>query len=209
MRMFVVFMCVVFSCFACTTKEILILPEASQLPANWGRLSESRLSGSDYPLISGKYLEPPDVIQVNKSGKREFLGIEGSYYGHIPLHIADEIEHKSNVLGLDINELRIRQIDANQFTVAYITARHNLVEHLFNAYEGDFECKEGYIEFPVLSGYEMVEGRTANYQIRNVMFNDLNGALIVQTTIGPYRKYIINSKNIFKEEFYRYKLIGK
>jgi len=201
--------CIALSCFACTTKEILVLPDASQLPIGWGEMNDLRFPESDCPLISGKYLEPPDVFQMEKKNEREFLGNEGSYYGHIPFHIADEIEDKSVVLGLSANEMSINQIDATQFTVAYITVRQSSVAHLFDSHEGDFVCNDGYIEFPIYIHYGMIEGMSVNAQVRNVLFRDSKGSLIVKTTIGPYRKHIINSKNFFKEEVYRYHLTEK
>jgi hypothetical protein len=208
MRTKVIVLYLAFSCVACTTTEILDFPEATQLPVHWGEINVSRFSGSNCPSISGKYSEPPDIYQVDKNGHREFQGIEGSYYGFIPFHIAKEVKHESNKLGLSANQFLLQQVDSSNFTMAYLTPRSNLVEYLFNADNDDFKCNEGYIEFPVFISYGMLEGQSVNAQVRSILFKDENGALIVRRTIGPYRKYLVNTKNTFTDEFLRFQLTG-
>jgi hypothetical protein len=54
----------------------------------------------------------------------------------------------------------------------------------------------------------MLEGQSVNAQVRSILFKDENGALIVRRTIGPYRKYLVNTKNTFTDEFLRFQLTG-
>ena len=128
----------------------------------------------------------------------------GSYYGHVPFHIAKKERFKESKADLLKTMFSIRQPDMDNFYFSFLTEKFDIVEYHFRADEGDFKCKSGYIEFPVTSSYGMIEAKLANYQIRNVLLRDDSGALVVQETIGPYRGNTSTETKGFKYKILRY-----
>ncbi len=198
-----------FACFnfACTTQEILDFPDPTPLPTHWGQKSTSRIAGTNCPFISGEYSEPPEIYEIDKTGQKSIKADWGSYYGHIPFHLADRVEHESNKFGLSEKRILMTQSDEASFTMAFLTHRKTLVEYIFKSKEGDYQCNGGYIKFPDFSSYGMIEGMSVNFQIRNILLTDETGSLIIQTTRGPYRKYLRKTKNTFTDELFRYELV--
>lgn len=191
-------------CTACSSLSVLEIPPVSSPPENWNGYSATMFPDSQCADIGGMYLEPPDI---HKDGKMPTLAPEdeeGSYYGHIPFHIAEKEKFRESEIYLFEKVFLIRQPNAENFYFSFLTEKFGIVEYHFRADEGDFKCKDGYIEFPVISSYGMIEAMSVNYQIRNVILRDYSGALVIQETIGPYRGNPSTQAKEFKFKFLRY-----
>lgn len=206
MRKSLTSMSTLFLVVSCSSTSLLEMPPVSGSPANWSQFSTSKFPGSDCPNIAGEYSEPPDIFQSVEKVKANSENMTGSYYGHFPFHLADRKEITKGEISLAGNQFFIRQPDANNFYFSFAAHNANNVEYHFRANEGDFECKDGYIEFPISGSSGMIEGMSVNSQIRNVVYRDLAGALIIQTTVGPYRGDPSIASKEFKNEFLRYPL---
>ena len=194
---------------ACSTSAILEMPSVPEPPANWNRFATSTLPDSNCPNIEGEYAEPPMIYKSGEMVKANSGVKTGSYYGHFPFHLADRKELPAGQVRLESNQFSIRQMNADNFYFSFLTKNGRFIEYHFRAEEGDFECKNGYIEFPAMSSYGMIEGMSVNSQIRNVVLRDNTGALIIQETIGPYRGDPSAARSKFKHEFLRYPLYEK
>lgn len=204
MRKQPVFVVYLLFCTACSALSVLEIPPVSNPPKDWISYSSMMFPDSQCADIGGMYLEPPNMY---KDGKMLNLAPEdkaGSYYGHIPFHIAEKEKFKENENDLLKTVFLIRQPDAENFYFSFLTEKLGIVEYHFRADEGDFKCKDGYIEFPIIRSYGMIEAMSVNYQIRNVVIRDDSGALVIQETIGPYRGDPATAAKEFKYKFLRY-----
>lgn len=191
---------------ACSSSALLEIPPVSNPPVNWSQFSTSTFPGSNCPTIAGEYSEPPVIYQSAENSETNSKDETGSYYGHFPFHLADRKELTEGEISLAGNQFLIRQSDADNFYFLFVTNKKSIVEYHFAAEEGDFECKRGYIEFPVISSFGMIEGMSVNSQNRNVVFRDNKGALIVEKTTGPYRGNPSTANSKFRHEYLQYPL---
>lgn len=191
---------------ACSSSAHLEIPPVPDPPANWSQFSTLKFPNSNCPEIAGVFSEPPVIYQSPEEVRSNSENMTGSYYGHLPFHLADRKEIPDGENSLASNLLSTRQPNADNFIFSFVTDSSQIVEYHFRAKEGDFRCKDGYIEFPVSSSYGMVEGMSVNSQIRNVVLRGNSGALVIQTTTGPYRGDPANQRKKFKHEFLRYPL---
>ncbi len=165
----------------------------------------SSIPGTNCPDLAGEYSEHPLIY---RSGK-ELKYISGDnfdlYSSYIPFHLGERRELAANDMDLATDHFVIRQPDATQFYFVYRSEQTgSLVEYHFRSTEADFECQAGYIEFPNYTIYGMIEGRSVNFQIRNTVNRDKGGALIIQSTRGPFRGNAGKISNEFSYEFFRY-----
>lgn len=193
---------------ACSSNAILEMPPVSESLGNWGQLSTSKFPESSCPKISGQYSEPPVLFQSDRDVSAHLSEGTGSYYGYFPFHLANRKESAVGEISLPNNRFLIEQRDPDNFYVSFTTQKSSIVEYHFQAVEGDFECKSGYIEFPITGHSGMIEGKAVNSQVRNVVFREDDGSLIVQRTIGPYRGDSSTDDKKFRHEFLRYPLYG-
>lgn len=201
---------IVFLSVACSAKERLEMPPIPEPPSNWKAYNWSTISGTICPKLAGEYSEPP---LINRSGKEAGFIPNDSfdlYSSYIPFHLGERRELESNDLNLVSDHFVIQQPDSTQFYFVYLNEQTGfLVEYRFRASEGDYECKGGYIEFPIYSTFGMIEGRTVNFQIRNIVVKDESGAFVIQSTRGPSRETSTNSINEFLFEFFQYPKVEK
>jgi len=194
-----------FSTAACSAPDRLEMPSFPDPPTNWKTFSLSSIPGSNCPNIEGEYSEPPLIYRSGKKAKYTPTDKFDLYSSYIPFHLGERRELEANDLDLARDHFVIRQPDVTQFYFVYLNElTRSLVEYHFRSTEGDFECKNGYIEFPNYTTYGMIEGRSVNFQIRNVVVMDETGALVIQSTRGPYRGELSNAKKEFSFEFLRY-----
>ena len=196
-------------CAACSAPSVLEIPQPPDAPGHWSQYSTVRFENSSCPSLAGEYLEPPVVFHSKLGDQKDSLSEinKGSYYGHIPLHLADSRELKKDEVQIDSNTLHIRQPDADNLYFVYVTHKSSIVEDHLNADEGDFKCKSGYLEFPRFRSYGMIEGMSVNSQIRNVILRDNEGGLIIQQTVGPYRGDPSASVDKFSYKFLRFSAV--
>jgi hypothetical protein len=151
------------------------------------------------------YLEPPTIHRQGASDN--YLPKDDSWLfsAYIPLHRADRSGLTPDAFQVPRNGFVIRQSDASNFYFFFLNYQATeIAEYHFRSDEGDFECHNGYIEFPKLSSYGMIEGRTINFQIRNVLLSDETGALVIQSTRGPFRGRPSEMERSLLFEFFRY-----
>ena len=192
---------------SCSTPDKLKMPAPHTAPINWTAFSMSTIPGTDCPIIEGTYLDPPSIFRSADGAKNVPKDNLSLYSAYIPFHRADRRELGLVQQDMLANSFIIRQPEADEFYFLYFAKHINsLVEYYFQSSEGDFECRDGHIEFPRFTSYGMIEGISVNFQIRNILLKDEKGALVIQSTRGPYRKNIMKSKNTFTDEFYRYEL---
>jgi len=194
-----------FSSVACSVPERLAIPPPPDPPTGWNQFSMSTVSGTDCPILEGEYLEPPSIYRSGKEAKYIPKDNMDLYSGYIPFHLAERKDLAVNEIGLTSDHFLIRQPDVTQFYFLYLNEQtKNIVEYHFQSDEGDFKCNGGYIEFPNYTVYGMIEGTSVNFQIRNIIVKDNAGALIIQSTRGPFRGNPSKVTNEFMYEFFRY-----
>ena len=194
----------IFCCSACSTTSVLEFPPVFDLPKIKKVDRSKTLPGSKCVDIGGIYLKKPIIVVEGAIQNGKASDETGSIYRHIPFHLAEKLEAKEgNASGLDALFL-IRQPDADNFYFSLMTKKLGLVEYHFRSGDGDYKCKDGYIEFPSTIYDGMIEAKSVNFQIRNVILRDESGALIIQQTSGPYRGNPSNADKKFKYEYLRY-----
>ena len=199
---------IVVSSAACTSSARLEFPVLPDPPANWSQWSLSTLSNSDCPIVGGTYRQPPLIYRSGE--KAEFLPNDNMdlQSGYIPFFRADRKEKALSSQGFQQNDFEIRQPNSAEFHFSYVNENKTLiVEYHFRSDEGDFNCNNGFMEFPLITNYLMVEGTSVNFQIRNILMKDKDGALILQSTRGPYHGNPSSNSNVFSYEFFRYSLV--
>ncbi len=192
---------------ACTGSVRLEFPVLPDPPINWSQWSLLTLSNSNCPIIEGVYKQPPIIHRTAE--KAGFLPSDKMdlYSGYIPFFLADRKEKLPGSLSLPNKGFEIRQSDATEFYFSYFNENNTLVvEHHFRSDEGDFNCYNGFMEFPTITNYGMIEGMSVNFQIRNILMKDENGALIIQSTRGPYHGNPSSLSSVFSYEYFRYSL---
>lgn len=194
---------------ACSSTAILEMPPVPESLGGWGQLSNLKFPDSGCPTISGQYSEPPVIYQSDRDVSAHLRDGTGSYYGYFPFHLANRTELAVGEISIPGNRFFIKQPDADNFFLSFATQKSSIVEYHFQATEGDFECKSGYIQFPIIGHSGMIEGKAVNSQVRNVVFREDDGSLIVQKTIGPYRGNSSNDDKKFRHEFLRYPLFNR
>jgi hypothetical protein len=190
---------------ACSSLSDLEIPSSPSPPDYWSTFSTSTMPGSDCPLIEGTYMEPPLVHRVGVDPEFVPKDTNGLYSSYIPFYRADREEFSVNGKGVSGNSFTIRQPDETQFYFSYFSEPINLlVEYHFQLDEGDFACGNGQIEFPKITSYGVIEGMSVNFQIKNVLMKDEKGALVIQSTGGPYRGKASQESKKFMFEFIKY-----
>ena len=193
------------SSVACSAPDRLEMPPIPDPPPNWKSFSLSFSPESNCPNLEGEYSEPPLIYRSGKKAKYTPSDNFDLYSSYIPFHLGERRELEANDSDLAKDHFVIRQPDDTQFYFVYLNEHtRSLVEYYFRSTEGDFECQNGYIEFPNYTTYGMIEGRSVNFQIRNVVLMDETGALVIQSTRGPFRGKLSNTKQEFTFEFFRY-----
>lgn len=204
MRKKLVSLACIFCCAACSATSVLQVPPVSSQP-ELGNMGQSMsFPGSQCADIEGTYLRVPiadlDVDLLTKAPNDE----TGLLYSHIPFRLADKTEVKAANAESLKSLFSIRQPNADNFFVSFSTQKFGVVEYHFRADEEDFSCEDGFIIFPLVKAYGMIEGMSVNYQIRNVIFRDNAGAFVIQETKGPYRGSPSTSAKKFKFRSFRY-----
>jgi len=205
MRIKAITMIFVFINVACSPLSELEIPSSPSPPNHWSDFSTSTMPGSGCPLIEGTYLEPPLVHRVGVDPEFVPKDTDDLYSSYIPFYRADREEFSVNESGVSGNSFTIRQPDETQFYFSYISEPTNrLVEYHFQLSEGDFVCRNGQIDFPKTSSYGVIEGMSVNFQIKNILLKDKEGALVIQSTGGPYRGKASRESKEFMFEFIKY-----
>jgi len=195
----------VFSSVACSAPDKLELPILPDAPNEWIQFSRSTIPGSDCPAIEGVYLEPPSIQRSGNDNKYLPKDTSWLFIGYIPLHLAERKVLTASTHNISKNSFAIRQPDATHFYFSFLNHQATAIsEYYFRSDEGDFDCHDGYIEFPRITRYGMIEGRSVNFQIRNILLKDKSGALVIQSTRGPYRGNPSKAEKEFSHEFFRY-----
>lgn len=210
MRTKVLAMVLAFTSVACSSLDELEIPLSPRPPSHWSDFSTSTISNSVCPLIEGIYSEPPLIYRLGVD--TEFIPKDNTdlYSRYIPFHRAEREELVVDEMSLFNNSFAIRQPDATQFYFSYFNEPTNImVEYHFQSDQGDFECRNGHIEFPKITSYGVIEGMSVNFQIKNILLRDEDGALVIQSTGGPYRGNPSRRETEFMYEFFRYPLKGK
>jgi len=195
----------VISCATCAVPEIVEIPPIPGPPVDWPQFSASTIQGSECPKIDGVYLEPPLIHRLGHDKKYLPIDDLDLYSGYIPFHLADRNDLAENEIGLLNNHFVIRQSNESQFFFLYLNKQtETLVEYRFQSEEGDFQCQDGQMIFPIISYYVMIEGSNLNFQVRNILLKDETGALVIQSTRGPFRGNPAKAERKFMYEFFRY-----
>lgn len=192
-------------CASCATQQTLVLPPLPGAPGNWPAFSTVTIAGSECPRIEGAYLDPPSIHR--EGADQQFLPKDDKrlFVGPVPFQLANESELPPETKGVPREGFLILQSAASGFDFLYFNYQATAVlKFHFQSNEGDFECHHGYIEFPRLTEHGMIEGRSMNFQVRNVLYMDESGALVIQSTRGPYRGHKSQMEAEASYEFFRY-----
>jgi hypothetical protein len=190
---------------ACSPMDVLEIPVAPPPPSHWSDFSTATIPGTDCPVIEGIYLEPPLIYRIGVDAKSIPGDSADLYTRYIPFRLAEREESAVNEMRLNNNSFAIRQPDATEFYFSYfIETKNILVEYHFQSEKGNFECRNGHIEFPKITSYGVLEGMSVNFQIKNILLKDDQGALVIQSTRGPYRGNASKATKKFMFEFIKY-----
>jgi len=190
---------------ACSGSETLVIPPFPDVPADWAKFSSSTIPGSDCPFIEGEYSEPPQIHRLGGDARYFPEDNKWLFLGYIPFHLADRKELKISKQSPRKNNFVIQQLDASHFHFSFLNEQATATsEYNFMSDDGDFKCNNGFIEFPEINRYGMIEGVSVNFQIRNVLFVDEESALIIQSARGPYRGSSSKDVKDFTYEYFRY-----
>ncbi|HLF29424.1 MAG TPA: hypothetical protein VI566_00185 [Xanthomonadales bacterium] len=205
MRSLTIVAVIALGCASCAAPQPLAFPPLPGAPDDWHAFSTASIPGSECPLIEGVYLEPPSVHR--QGAKRKYLTKNDHwlFIGPIPFFRATEEHLAAGELDVPKHGFVVRQPDASTFDFFLYNYQATAISKShFRADEGDFECHRGYIEFPTLVSYATTEGGSTNFQVRNVLFVDETGALVIQSTRGPYRGSQSQMAREVSYEFFRY-----
>lgn len=190
---------------SCSARDILEMPLIPNPPQDWEPFSTATLPESECPELEGVYSEPPFV---ERSGNAKRFGPSDNldmYSSYIPFHLGDRSLPQTWAADLLAHQFEINQPDSAQFFLVYKNrATDEVVQLHFLQSDGDFECKDGMIRFPKYQVSGMLEGSSLNFQIRNILVKDVSGALVIQSTRGPYRGNSSELNRDFSHEFIRY-----
>lgn len=190
---------------SCSARDKLEMPLIPNPPPDWEPFSTATLQASECPELEGVYAEPP---LIHRSGKtKRFVPSDNldMYSSYIPFHLGDRSVLRTGAVDYTDNHFKITQPDPAQFFIVYKNRPTDEVVQLhFRQSDGDFECANGMIRFPEYQVTGMVEGSSLNFQIRNIIAKDNSGALVIQSTRGPYRGVSGELNNEFSYEFIRY-----
>jgi len=190
---------------SCSARDILELPPIPNSPPDWEHFSTATIQASDCPELEGVYSEPPLVYRSGKTKRFVPSDDMALYSSYIPMHLGDQSVLHAGAVDFMVNTFEIKQPDPTQFFLVYKNiSTDDVVQLHFRQSEGDFECTDGMVRFPDYQVSGMIEGASLDFQIRNVLVKDVAGALVIQSTRGPYRKYASDSKSEFSYEFIRY-----
>lgn len=205
MRTEIATLILIFSSVSCSAPEILGMPTVPDALSKWSTFSLSLVPESKCPNMAGEYSEPPLIYRSGTDARYTPSDNFDLYSSYIPFHLGERRELGANDLGLARDHFVIRQPDLDQFYFVYLNEDAKaLVEYHFRSTEGDFECQDGYIEFPNYSAYGMIEGGTVNFQIRNIVAKDDGGSLVIQSTRGPFLGNSTRTTDEFTYEFFLY-----
>jgi len=201
MLIFIV-VCIIASCSA---QNVIEMPSIPNPPPHWDRFSTATLQVSECPELDGVYSEPPLIYRSGKAKRFVPSDDFDVYSGYIPFHLGDRSLLRTHAVDSMVNNFEIKQPDPSQLSIVYKNRpTDEIVEVHFRQSEGDFECKDGAIRFPEYRVSGIVEGTSLNFQIRNILVKDISGALVIQSTSGPYRGYSGDLNEEFSYEFIRY-----
>lgn len=191
----------------CSATPIVEIPESPGLPAKWGNLGGNMLEGSDCPDVQGTFRNLPKKVTVNAQGETHSSGEEFDFYSLFPVYLAaDRVLTPSQANYEPLDTLTLRQPSPNALILTVEAHdRPKKVAYHFIREEGDFECLNGFIVFPVSSTYGMGEGTLLNGQEKEKIALVERGDLIIISTWGPYRSKKSDVSSKFTHEFYLYR----
>jgi hypothetical protein len=192
----------------CSIPQTIEFPVEPSLPVAWGEYSTVTIHGGSCPDISGAYAEVPEVKSIKGYDIENITGNRYSIYGLFPFEIAEN----SPVVRIDTkkmqSEFRFSQSTPGEITMTHLWANGEKIESsIFKASEQDFNCVDGFIQFPINSVYGQLEGVKINGQNRTRVRLAQDQSLIVVKSYGEYRSNSEASKSNFEHEFYRFKSV--
>lgn len=196
----------IFILCGCAATPIVKIPEPPALPAKWGNLALGMIEGSDCPDVQGAFWNLPTIVTVDKQGEFHSTGEELDFYSLFPVYLAVDRQLTPSQSGDEpLDSLTLRQPSPNELILTVEAHdRPETVAYHFIREEGDFECLNGFIQFPVSSTYGMGEGTLLNGQEREKIALVEQGNLVVIKSWGPYRSRKSDLSSKFTHEFYLY-----
>lgn len=193
----------------CSVPQIVEFPVEPNLPVAWGEYSTVTIHGSSCPDISGSYVDVPEVKSIKGFSIEHVTGNRNSMYGLFPFEIAENTIAERVDATKKHAILRFSQGTPGEITMTHTWANREKVEtSVFKASEQDFDCVDGFIQFPINSVYGQLEGVKINGQNRTRARLAQDQSLIAIKSYGKYRSDSKASKSSFEYEFYRFKRIG-
>lgn len=193
--------------FSCASREIIPVSDAVPVPMGWHAYSKETLGRSQCPRIAGKYLEPPERYSTPGSQFAKVDYLRFGYIAVLPFNLSERKVLSQSDVELNASEFEFVQKNGESFLLHDIGLGLEIFEHLFLHEQGDFECKEGMMYFPLETIYGADQQGSYNAQHQGILATDSNGNLILIRISGPYKNTLLNRKANFEYDYMRYKKI--
>jgi len=194
-----------FSLCACAVPAEVRIPEIPHLPVAWGDYDLMRYPNSECPIISGDYIDTPEIAKISIDGVRFLDGDSGAIYGLFPQHLAEQSVNPVQKISDDERFLSINQDSASRFNLRRVLPNGKaIVEETLSLEEGDFSCSNGIMKFPQFKHYGMIEGQSMNFQVQVQIRKTRDGALVLIWSRGLYRSNSSKAQKNFIHRFHRF-----
>lgn len=191
---------------ACAVPPIISMPEPANLPVEWGGYSQEFWEGTSCPKVSGEYHKVPSIYEVGEDNGRFLDGSDISFYSLFAFELADRSSRPGELPRDKPEFFLIQQMSADRFLLEHFApVMGEIVRHNFESAEGDFECVNGFIQFPVSGHYGSIEGMSVNGQYVKKFRISESGDLVSILSSGPYRSRRSADRLDFVHEFHLFK----
>lgn len=188
---------------ACTVPPIIPMPQPPELPAAWGEYGQEFSEDTNCPKVSGKYLKVPSIYEVGVTNGRYLDGSDISFYSLFAFHVAMESSEPHEFLMEEPETIALGQTGDGLLIVQYgARAIEKMMTYTFDMANGDFDCVDGFIQFPLSGHYGSIEGMSLNGQELKRLRANRAGDLVGVRSFGPYRSMRAIDDLNFVHEFY-------
>lgn len=190
---------------ACSLPPVVDIPAIPSVSSFGKEYGKEVVQNGECPDLTGHYHNAPEVFEVRDSEVTVTHGDTTDYYSLIPFHLADRRVHEYVETPAEHKHLAIDQPDDSIFVFTNFSDDGSKeFEKTFVQSEGDFFCKDGFLEFPQSGDYGVLEGMTVNGQMARRMRLTEEGDLVIIKSNGPHRSAKADVAVEFTHRFYIY-----
>jgi hypothetical protein len=191
----------------CNAHGVVVMSSLPELPSDWGEYFPGQYENSKCPIVSGVFHAVPEVVTLTHKGYSKQSGDLFSIYGLIPFELANSTLKSISMTPESERTISIVQGPDGRLVVAHVWANGKKLEtSTFNQTEFDFDCADGFIEFPRKSYYGQLEGVDVNNQTSVRLRKATDGSLIAIKSSGRFKSADAQKKGNVEQLLYRFRL---